>query len=250
MLRRGPGGRWPEPAGGGGPAGCWPPQQFDREPFERGSLADLDQAWCLFGRYPAYRACLEWLEGFITRHDPRIGRPGAVCPLVAPAMRRNLIRLVSVRTTESSAEEAADTCIHLAGLYEALFPDPRDFRAGALIAFFPYLDPSRAPEFIDGGHRLLRMEFVSRGLMLGEFHPASDVASVRNPEFLVMRSPVPLFVVRALSVHDLMFLDRPAYPAAERARYVAHLQRHLDAEASRCLRARLRNETAEGGAAP
>jgi len=163
MFRPGPGGPWRGSAGGGGPADCLPPRQFDREPFERGSLADLDQAWCLFGRYPAYRACLVWLDRFITRHDPRIGRPGAVCPLVAPAMRRNLIRLASVRTTDSSAEEAADTCIHLASLYEALFPDPRDFRAGALIAFFPYLDPSRAPEFIDGGHRLLRMEFVSRG---------------------------------------------------------------------------------------
>lgn len=55
----------------------------------------------------------------------------------------------------------------------------------------------------------MRAGFVRRGLMLGEFHKASSVGSVRNPEFTVMQSPVPMFAVRALMTHDILFLDRP-----------------------------------------
>jgi hypothetical protein len=71
------------------------------------------------------------------------------------------------------------------------------------------------------------MEFVSRGLMLGEFHPKSDVGSVHNPDFPVMRSPSPMFAVRALSVHDLLFLDRDEFAAADRIRYLEHYLHYL-----------------------
>lgn len=43
--------------------------------------------------------------------------------------------------------------------------------------------------------------------MLGEFHPASTVAGAHSPTFRPMRADVPLFVIRAMALHDALFID-------------------------------------------
>ena len=220
----------------------------DRYPFAAGSFTDAEHAAGLFTRYPMYQAGLEWIAGFVARPDPRIGRPGHVCPWVAHALDRNLVRLVAVPVTSSSAAEAREKCIHLAGLYEEVFGDPAEFAAGALLAFFPGIDPARAGDFIDGGHRQLRLLFARRGLMLGEFHPASTVTSVRNPRFVVMRCPVPLFAVRAMSVHDLMFLDRPGTQPREAAPYLRQYLTNLGSRVSSQVRQQLLSRLTSGAA--
>jgi hypothetical protein len=197
-------------------------------PFEPGSLTDIEHAPSLYDRYPEYGRAMEWLDGFVTQPHPDLGRPGAICPRLAPAMRRNLVHLVAIPTVTGSVDEAVDKGQALAGLYRELFADPESFRAGALLAFLPGLPPDVAPEFIDGGHARLRMDFVASGLMIGEFHPASTVTSVRNPALEVMRCPVPMFAVRALTRHDLLFLDRPDTPPGQRVQYLKHLLHHLE----------------------
>lgn len=220
-----------------------------RPVFEPGSLVDVEQAPRLFDRYPSYAQALEWLTTFVARPHPDLMRTGDVCPRLAPALGRNLLWLVVARTTAAEPDTARATGTHLAELFEALFPDPGQFHAGALLGLFPRVEPARAGGFIDGGHRLLRLSFVERGLMLGEFHPESTVASVRNPALPVMRSPVPMFAVRALSRHDLMFLDRPARSPAERRialqQYLRHVGDQLPATERARVEIRLRdlNET-------
>jgi hypothetical protein len=195
-------------------------------PFAAGSLVDAAHAPDLYAKYPMYAQGLDWLREFIATANPAINRPGHVCPRVAPALRRNLIWLVTIQTANSSARDAFDKGQHLPGLFWHLFGEQTG-RAGSLLAFFPDISAADAPEFIDGGHRLLRKHFVRQGLMLGEFHPSSTVASVRNPAFPVMRSPAPMFAVRALTVHDLMFLDQPGTPASDRMEYLNLYLRHL-----------------------
>lgn len=198
-----------------------------RHPFEPGSLTDIDNAPTMFSRYPMYAQAIEWLNTFVTQPHPDLGRPGAVCPRLAPALRRNLVHLVAIRTTTASVDEAVEKGSALPALYQELFTDEESHRNGALLAFFLDLPTQAAPEFIDGGHARLRMDFVARGLMIGEFHPLSTVTSVHNGEFAVMRCPAPMLVVRALSRHDLLFLDRPGTPAGERAQYLTHVLHHL-----------------------
>ncbi|MGW1363027.1 DUF6875 domain-containing protein [Streptomyces chartreusis] len=199
-------------------------------PFEPGSLTDIESAPSLYDRHPEYGRATEWLDGFVTQPHPNLGRPGAICPRLAPAMRRNLVHMVAIPTATGSVDEAADKGQALAGLYRELFTDPESFRAGALLAFFPGLPPETAPEFIDGGHARLRMDFVASGLMIGEFHPLSMVTSVRNPGLAVMRCPVPMFAVRALTRHDVLFLDRPDTPPDQRVQYLKHVLHHLEDE--------------------
>ncbi|WP_436498592.1 DUF6875 domain-containing protein [Actinokineospora sp. HUAS TT18] len=211
----------------------------DRYPFEGGSLVDIDGAHELFERYPEYEAGLRWIREFVTQPDPRLNRPGAVCPRLAPAIRKNLLRLIVIRTARADVDEAWEKAGHLADLFLELFQRPEEFRTGSLLAFFPDIDRDGAAEFIDGGHRRLRMEFVGRGLMLGEFHKLSTVGSVRNADFPVMRSPVPMFAVRALTTHDILFLDQPATPEADRVRYLRHYLEHLGDQLSPDTRAEI-----------
>lgn len=184
----------------------------------------LTAAPAVYDRFPEYRLGVDWMLQFVARPHRLMPRPGAVCPRLLPAIRHDLVQLVAVRTTVGDAAEAEEKVPYLADLFLELYADDPGFRTSSLVGFFPELDPRQASDFIDEGHRRLRKGFVSRGLMLGEFHPLSAVVSVRNPRLRVMESPVPMFVVRALSVHDRLFLDNETTPPEDRA---AHLRSYL-----------------------
>ena len=205
-------------------------------PFVRGSLTDVSGAPAMFGRYPGYRSTLKWLAEFVMKPNPGLNRAGDVCPFLRQAHQRDLIYLVTVRTAESTLEEACEAGRHLADVFRALFAEPARFRTGTLIALFPDVDDEDAHRFIDGGHRALRGSFVEQGLMLGEFHRHSEVGSVRNPDLRVMQSPVPMFAVRAISVHDLQFLDQESSPPVQRSKDLGHYMGHLNDKLSESAR--------------
>lgn len=191
-----------------------------------GSLVTAAAASELFLRYPMYADALDWLQRFVTCPHPDLGRPGAVCPSLAPAMRADTVWLVAIITRGAAAEAAAEAGQLLTTLFEGLTEEaPR--QTSAVLGLFPRLAPEDAGEFIDTGHRLLRPLVVPKGLMIGEFHPSSTVTSVHNPALPVMRCPVPMFAVRAMTPHDLLFLDRPHMPPAERLTYLSHFRDHV-----------------------
>ncbi|MDG4795134.1 DUF6875 domain-containing protein [Micromonospora sp. WMMD1082] len=220
----------------------------ERYPFEDGSLTDAKSAPGLFEQYPAYQSCLRWLDEFVAAPHPDINRPGDVCTRLRYALERNLVWLVTIRTYRSDTNEAVEKGLHLPALFHEIFTEPRAFRSGALLAVFPDVQPDAAAGFIDAGHRALRMEFVKRGLMLGEFHPSSTVASVRNSHFQVMRSPAPLYAVRAMTPHDLMFLDRPDTAPSERVQYLRHFLKHLEGQLTPGTRDRVARSVAAADA--
>ncbi|MEU7791327.1 DUF6875 domain-containing protein [Amycolatopsis sp. NPDC049159] len=203
------------------------------------ALVGVAEAAVLAESHPWYVDGLRWLDEFIMRPDRRLGRRGAVCPFVAPALAQDIVCFTTLRSPGRTASDAYERCLVLADLFLERFAGKPEFRSAALLAFFPDVEPEAAADFIDGGHRLLRMPFVRLGLMIGEFHPRSTVASVHNPEFTVGRSPVPIFAVRALSGHDLMFLDRDDYPPAVRYEFVRQFDRYLGAQLGPAARARL-----------
>ncbi|MFI0742762.1 DUF6875 domain-containing protein [Streptomyces sp. NPDC021100] len=224
-----------------------------RPPFEPGSLTDATTTVpaTVSPQHRDYQMVREWLTTFVARPHARLGRPGDICPRLAPALRRDLVRLVALRTGPAPQPgEAHAKGLALAVLYRQLFPEDEAFRNGALLCLCPDLRVEAAARFIDEGHRLLRMDFVARGLMIGEFHPASTVGSVHNPQLKVMRCPVPMFAVRALTRHDQLFLDRPGTPAPIRAQYLRHLMDHLGGRLPASDRTRLqgRVEALEGAA--
>jgi hypothetical protein len=202
---------------------------------EPGSLTSAASAAELFDRYPVYRTALVWLDQFVTRPHPDLGRPGAVCPRLAPALHANTVWLVAIALNGASTEHAVAAGHLLRQLFDDLAAGPRRHSA-ALLGFFPDLRAQEAAGFIDGGHKRLRPGFVEHGLMLGEFHRTSLVTSVHNGAFPVMRCPVPMFAVRAITPHDLLFLDQPDTPPAARLAYLQQFAAHVGGRLSPAAR--------------
>ncbi|MCA0331051.1 MAG: hypothetical protein LCI03_14275 [Actinobacteria bacterium] len=172
--------------------------------------------------FPEQARVLGWIDSFVLQPNDALGRPGHVCPRLAPVVGANRLAMVSLRPPSDGVDAAVESGHAIADLYRALFPDTADHKTAALLAVFPDVAPEAAHDFIDGGHKALRMEYVSSGLMLGEFHAASQVGSVRNEELVVMQSPLPMYAVRGLTPHDILFLDRPTEDPARRIAYLEH----------------------------
>jgi hypothetical protein len=191
-----------------------------------GSLTRVSDAAAFFGRFPQYRAGVRWLEEFVTQPHPDLGRPGAVCPRLAPAIQRNGVWMVAVTVPGFASEHACDAGRLLRHVFENVAAG-QDRTTTALLGFFPGLPPEQAAGFIDGGWRLLRNEFVEQGLMLGEFHKGSTVGGVHNRALPVMRCPEPMYAIRVMTPHDLLFADQPGTPPADRLAFLLAYQRHV-----------------------
>jgi len=187
-----------------------------------GSVVDVDQVRRDPARFADAARVLAWLDSFVMQPNEGLGRPGHVCPRLKPVVDANRLTFATVAVPDAEPCTAYRAGMQLADLYRALYPDVVDHRTAALIAVFPGLPEEQAGAFVDDGHKMLRMEFVSSGLMIGEFHPTSGVASVRNDDLHVMQAPMPMYAIRGITPHDIMFLDRPTEDPQRRISYLEH----------------------------
>jgi len=106
-----------------------------------------------------------------------------------------------------------------------------DFKA--MLLLFPDVPLSSAPAVIDGTQAALKSEFVSRGLMLGEFHLRNNSQGLHNPSFYPLRTVCPTLAIRHMVPQDLVFLTGAQYPPAKRIAFLqSYLQRMGDAKSS------------------
>jgi hypothetical protein len=76
-----------------------------------------------------------------------------------------------------------------------------------IVTVFTGLPHEQESEFIRSLHERLKPSFVSQGLMLGEFYPASIKTGLRNPGWHPLRSSPPLLVIRFMVRPDIAFLS-------------------------------------------
>jgi len=151
-----------------------------------------------------------WLGSYITQPHEQLGRSGAVCPFVMPARRADAVETV-VRLVGPAAGLPLLKEIIRCGLdeFEQFGWQTSNPALRALLIVLPDL-PREAFGLLDEAHAQVKTESVERGLMIGQFHPECDEPAARNPAFMVSRSPVPLVAVRAMAVHDILFLGERA----------------------------------------
>lgn len=79
----------------------------------------------------------------------------------------------------------------------------------AMVVVFPDLR-SEDTGLLDQAQAHVKDDFVTQGLMVGQFHENCDVTAARNPHFAVSRAPVPVLAIRSIALHDIFFLsERP-----------------------------------------
>lgn len=156
-----------------------------------------------------------WLESYVSRPHPDLGRRGPVCPFVAPAVAAGAVWFAAHRFDgEPSLERMTRILEEALQCFQLLAWQEEKVELASLIVTFPDLAEDDW-HLIDDAHRASKTRFVEAGLMLGQFHPACEEPAAHNAAFPVNRAPLPLMAIRHIASHDILFL-------AENPHWVEH----------------------------
>jgi hypothetical protein len=169
-----------------------------------------------------FRSCCEWIEYYLARPHPQLGRTGSVCPFAAPALARDSLRIAVVRLTPNGDQrtQILEAVEHYREAFLSERASGEAHLLRSILILFPDVSLQDAPELIDRTKEELKSSFVEQGLMLGEFHARNGSPGLHNSSFKPLRSPVPMLVIRRMVPTDFSFLNRPEYDAATRLRYL------------------------------
>ncbi|SCL31272.1 DUF6875 domain-containing protein [Micromonospora inyonensis] len=170
------------------------------------------------------RTVLEWCVRYLVAPHPELGRTGSVCPYTAPALRRDLLYLAELPgVTDVPGISAAVGALR--DRYQRTVATLPDDEAELLTYLLVLPDVDRTdPGPLDALQARVKDEFVTEGLMVGQFHPYCPNPGLWNEDFRPLRSPVPLLAVRRMLVYDLPFLtDSAGHFDAWVNRFAGHL---------------------------
>ncbi|MFJ1749565.1 DUF6875 domain-containing protein [Streptomyces sp. NPDC088116] len=168
------------------------------------------------------RQIIEWASAYLCRPHPDLGRKGNVCPFVHTSMSKGLFYLAVCPGIPGSVDEVAEVLRGYRDWFVELVADQgRAAQYATILVLFPDLPEDAVVGVIDEAQSLLKADYVSRGLMIGEFHDGPPVkGGLWNPEFRPLCSPVPLLAVRHMVPTDFPFLKDDAGSLRE------YLRRH------------------------
>lgn len=166
-------------------------------------------------------ALWEWVEEYVCRPHPEIGREGPVCPFVPRILEEGELRVEVEDSLDGTDAQAIEARVREAvPVFEAI---PLPPWKKALVLVFAGVPDERAA-VVDEVQEALKPECVRRGLMVGQFHPHSMEPGARNAGFFANRAPVAAIALRHMSYHDIVFLDRsPEMFREYQARYADKL---------------------------
>ena len=146
-----------------------------------------------------------WIEEYVCRPHPDLGREGPVCPFVPRIVEDGELRVEVDDSLDGTEPEEMEARMRAAlSTFEAIDLPPWK---KALVVVFAGVPEERA-DVVDRVQASLKPESVRKGLMVGQFHPHSTEAGARNADFLANRAPFAAIAVRHMSYHDIVFLDR------------------------------------------
>ncbi|MEV0647387.1 DUF6875 domain-containing protein [Phytomonospora sp. NPDC050363] len=172
---------------------------------------------------PALRSILRWSAEYLTAVHPRLGRSGPVCPYTAPALRRDLLRFTAAPAA-TTADAIARLLSAIRGVYlrHAAGLGESDRELLSYLVVLPGVDPTD-PAGLDRVQAGLKDEYVTGGLMIGQFHPVCDSPGLWNRGFKALRAPVPLLAIRQMRDVDLPFLTEPGHLRSYLERFTGQL---------------------------
>ncbi len=163
---------------------------------------------------------LAWLRSYLAQHDPDVGRAGPVCPFVPVGLTRDTLWLV-VEAVVSPDEVESAMLAYLEEFEMRTVGFGATMSSASIIVIFPGIGPADAPLAIDAVQRRLKVQFVERGFMIGEFHAANTTPAVSptaTPGTFPNRSPISMLAIRALVRNDKKFLSGEGFSTLDRLR--------------------------------
>ena len=197
-----------------------------------------------------HKIIIEWLSSYVMQPHPSLGRRGAVCPFVKPALKLDALWLAAIPNKALTEDSMCRLVLKYMKRYQKLEPtigEPAVLKS--LILIFPKIETRSAYLLIESVKDKMKLSFVEAGLMLGEFYPSSTSPGLHNSDFHPLISPIPLFVYRRLLPDDLVFLtketDLPGHRIGFISNYLKYFGDRLSNDWSYAAREALRNAEAE-----
>jgi len=168
------------------------------------------------------RLATSYLREFLSKPHPLLGRAGPTCPFVPKALKLGSMRIGVVPTSASPSAQDMETLVRgFISIFEELEPQSGPTAVfKSIVLLFPYIPLASSPQLIDGTQAALKEEFVSRGLMLGEFHLLNNASGLHNPNFFPLRTVCPTLAIRHMVPSDLVFLSGEQYPLRRRVAFL------------------------------
>ena len=151
---------------------------------------------------------LQWADDYLCRPHPEIGRPGAVCPFTRPALKKDLLFLTVYPGADLDQDEVVDVVRRYRDWFLQLEPATLPAAQYKFIGIiFPDIPESGYQDLIEAAQARLKAEYVSLGVMIGEFHPGPPKqAGLWNENFRPLKSPLPILGTRHMVPTDFPFL--------------------------------------------
>lgn len=151
---------------------------------------------------------LDWVENYLMREHPELGRTGAVCPFTRQAARIDTARL-GICTAGADEEERAFALIRGSfGALDAIPCKPGLAHFRAVIIGFPGSTDERGIAMLQRVQNRHKFYSLARGRMIGLMHEASEAPGLWNPDFRPLRAPLPVLAIRHMVEHDAPFTAR------------------------------------------
>jgi hypothetical protein len=155
----------------------------------------------------AIQKCVAWLNDYIGKPHPELGRNGDICPFVRTALRKQRMSFV-VADHITQADRAEIRSLLMFEAWRLLQHLDENDRFSELVTtniLFPELK-GEAESILHDVHSGTKSSLMRRGVMIAAFFPSYDKPAIYNDNFKLYKSPFPVLVVRPMALHDIMFL--------------------------------------------
>lgn len=162
---------------------------------------------------------VNWVDEYLCKPHPALGRSGPVCPFVPTALELGLLYVFIYPHVDldTDIEEFRQIILKDRDLF--LETEPRTGNTAQFKSFlmlFPNLPSPKAHKKIDTVQASLQEAFCEKGLMVGEFHPGPpDKRGLWNERFRPLECPIPLIAIRHMVPTDILFLKDQSSLVAE-----------------------------------
>ena len=150
----------------------------------------------------------EWATTYLTAPHTELGRKGPVCPFTLTSINKEIFWVGCMDRPDITAADIERTVADMVTRFLHLPPTAGpDALFKTILILFPTVTDYG---MIDEVQRHLKDDFVSRGLMIGQFYPGCEEPGLRNSRFRPLRSPFALLAIRHMVSSDFPFLAAKA----------------------------------------
>lgn len=157
---------------------------------------------------PAMATLLGWVEGYLMKAHPDLGRTGAVCPFTRQAARLDCVRL-AIDRAGPAAEEAVFSLVRASfAALDAIPAGPGMAHFRTVIIGFPECAGPEGIAMLQRVQARHKFHSLSRNRMIGLMYGGSEARGLWNAAFRPLRAPLPVLAIRHMVEHDAPFAMR------------------------------------------